>query len=117
MEIVITDYAHSSYPMSPLLFVSTYECVELSPNCALGCNVGLMLENEEGEAEYLRRPGPQLEQLSAQHSCSKICTADCISLLSSPGTLESNRCRHFFDYLGATKEILACVMSSSLWVT
>lgn len=61
MEIVITDHAHSSCPMSPLLFVSTYECVELSPNCALGCNVDLMLENEEGEAECLRRPGPQLE--------------------------------------------------------
>lgn len=93
--------------MSALLFVGTYELVELSPSCALGSNVDLVLENEERKAECLRRPGPQPEQLSAQHSASKICTADCVSLSSSPGTLESNTCRHFFDYLRTTKEILA----------
>lgn len=117
MGIIITDHTYSNCPMSSLLFVSSYEFVELSQNCALGFKVDLMFGNEEGRQHVLRRPGPQPEQLSAQQSCSKICTADCISLLPSPGTLESTRCRHFFDYLRTTKEILACLMSSSLWVT
>lgn len=48
MEIVITDHAYSNCPMSSLLFLSTYEFVELSQNCALGFNVDLMFENKEG---------------------------------------------------------------------
>lgn len=34
--------------MSSFLFVSTYEFVELSQNCALSFKVDLMFENEEG---------------------------------------------------------------------
>lgn len=43
--------------------------------------VDLLLASEDREAGCLSRTGPQLGQLSARPSCSRICTVDCISIL------------------------------------